>query len=168
MRGPNPGRLGERRNRPCDSGNPGASAAGERQPLDGARKELGRLLGPPWQRSAQAIVRSRDSLADGSEERVSETDGEKERVSKSEILVGWICYLIAITQYLIIGLVTSRDRAIDVLSEFDRQVAKRRQEIVEEFRLDEDGNPQPQNDPPPAEMEPPGGKQDAEGGREAP
>ena len=50
-------------------------------------------------------------------------------------LVGWVCYLMAITQYLIIGLVTSRDRALDVLSEFDRAVAERRQELIEEFKL---------------------------------
>jgi hypothetical protein len=47
--------------------------------------------------------------------------------------VGWACYLLAITQYLIIGLVTSRDKAIDVMSEFDRQVAERRRELAEEF-----------------------------------
>jgi hypothetical protein len=48
-----------------------------------------------------------------------------------------VCYLLAIAQYLIIGLVTSRDRALDVLSEFDRQVAIRRREIIEELNLDE-------------------------------
>lgn len=51
-------------------------------------------------------------------------------------VVGWVCYLLAITQYLVIGLVTSRDRAMDVLSEFDRAVAQRRRELIEEFRLD--------------------------------
>ena len=51
-------------------------------------------------------------------------------------LVGWVCYLMAITQYLIIGLVTSRDRALDVLSEFDRVVAERRIELIEEFKLE--------------------------------
>ncbi|TWT49063.1 hypothetical protein KOR42_39800 [Thalassoglobus neptunius] len=50
--------------------------------------------------------------------------------------VGWVCYAMAITQYLIIGLVTSRDKARDVLSEFDRQVARRRQELVEEFEIE--------------------------------
>jgi len=50
-------------------------------------------------------------------------------------MVGWVCYLLAITQYLIIGLVTSRDRAMDVLSEFDRAVAQRRKELIEEFDL---------------------------------
>ena len=50
-------------------------------------------------------------------------------------MVGWVCYLLAITQYLIIGLVTSRDRAMDVLSEFDRAVAQRRKELIEEFHL---------------------------------
>lgn len=47
--------------------------------------------------------------------------------------VGWVFYALAIMQYLIIGLVTSRDRALDVLSQFDRAVAERRQEILEEF-----------------------------------
>jgi hypothetical protein len=49
--------------------------------------------------------------------------------------VGWVCYFMAIVQYLIIGLVTSRDRAYDVLSVFDEQVAKRRRELIEEFDL---------------------------------
>lgn len=53
-------------------------------------------------------------------------------------LVGWVCYLMAITQYLIIGLVTRRDKALDMLNEFDRAVAERRQELVEEFK--EEGN----------------------------
>ncbi|WP_077027833.1 hypothetical protein [Fuerstiella marisgermanici] len=56
-------------------------------------------------------------------------------------LVGWCCYLLAITQYLIIGLVTSRDRAMDVLSEFDRAVAERRKELIEEFQIE--GNSEP-------------------------
>lgn len=50
-------------------------------------------------------------------------------------MIGWICYGIAIVQYLIIGLVTSRDRALDVLSEFDRQVTIRRRELIEEFDI---------------------------------
>lgn len=55
--------------------------------------------------------------------------------------VGWVCYIFAIVQYLIIGLVTSRDKAMDVLGEFDRQVAERRQQIIEEFDLGETRNP---------------------------
>lgn len=57
-------------------------------------------------------------------------------------LVGWSCYLLAITQYLIIGLVTSRDRAMDVLSEFDRAVAQRRKELIEEFDLPDEASPE--------------------------
>lgn len=49
---------------------------------------------------------------------------------------GWIFYGLAIIQYLIIGLVTSRDRALDVLSQFDRVVAEKRREIIDEFDLD--------------------------------
>lgn len=54
-----------------------------------------------------------------------------------QFTVGWVCYILAITQYLIMGLVTTRDRAMDVLSEFDRAVAQRRRELVEEFSIDE-------------------------------
>ena len=47
--------------------------------------------------------------------------------------VGWVCYLLAITQFLIIGLVSSRDKALDVLSEFDQQVHRRREELAGEM-----------------------------------
>jgi hypothetical protein len=50
---------------------------------------------------------------------------------------GVFCYSVAIAQYLIIGLVTSRDLALDVLGEFDRQVAIRRREIIDEFEIDD-------------------------------
>ena len=49
--------------------------------------------------------------------------------------VGWICFAIAIAQYLIIGLVTSRDRAIDVLLTFDKKVEEARQQIIEDFHI---------------------------------
>lgn len=47
--------------------------------------------------------------------------------------IGWICFGFAAVQYLIIGLVTSRDKALDVLQAFDEQMAIKRQEIIEEF-----------------------------------
>jgi hypothetical protein len=47
---------------------------------------------------------------------------------------GWVCYGMAIAQYLLIGLVTSKDKALDVLSQFDAAVALQREEIEE--RLD--------------------------------
>ncbi|MFO1095708.1 MAG: DNA topoisomerase I [Planctomycetaceae bacterium] len=50
--------------------------------------------------------------------------------------VGWVCYFLAIIQFLIIGLVTTRDRALDVLSQFDERVAERRQELIDEFHID--------------------------------
>lgn len=50
-------------------------------------------------------------------------------------LVGWVCYVLAVSQYLIIGLITSRDRAADVLQEFDRAVAQKRKELIDEFDL---------------------------------
>jgi hypothetical protein len=49
--------------------------------------------------------------------------------------VGWLCYGMAVLQYLIIGLVTSRDRAIDVLMLFDVQMAARRHELVRQVRV---------------------------------
>ena len=48
-------------------------------------------------------------------------------------VAGWICFGLAIAQYLYIALVTSRDRALDVLSEFDKQISLRRQEIQEQM-----------------------------------
>ena len=42
---------------------------------------------------------------------------------------GWVCYGMAISQYLLIGLVTSKDKALDVLSQFDAAVAVQRHEI---------------------------------------
>ena len=68
-------------------------------------------------------------------------------------LVGWVCYLMAITQYLIIGLVTRRDKALDMLSEFDRAVAERRKELVDEFK--EEGNLPKDFDPSVPILEPP-------------
>ena len=47
--------------------------------------------------------------------------------------VGWVCYFLAILQYLVIGLVTSRDKALDVLSEYDQQVAFRRNVLIEDL-----------------------------------
>ena len=48
---------------------------------------------------------------------------------------GWVCYVLAIAQYLIIGLVTSRDRALDVLSAFDRQIEIQRSQLIQEFQI---------------------------------
>lgn len=61
-------------------------------------------------------------------------------------VVGWVCYGLAITQYLIIGLVTSKDKALDALSEFDRQVAIRRQELLDEFDVDQKAAGQARSD----------------------
>jgi hypothetical protein len=45
-------------------------------------------------------------------------------------VAGWVCYVLSIIQFLIIGLVSSRDKALDVLSEFDKQVKLRRDELA--------------------------------------
>lgn len=56
--------------------------------------------------------------------------------------VGWVCYGMAIFQFLIIGLVSSRDKALDVLGEFDKQVQRRRDVISERYRdFGEDDEP---------------------------
>ena len=47
--------------------------------------------------------------------------------------IGWVCYFLAIIQYLIIALITSADKAGDLLTNFDRAVAEQREELVEEF-----------------------------------
>ncbi len=46
---------------------------------------------------------------------------------------GWVCYFLAITQYLIIGLVTSRSRAMDALEKFDQEVLRRREKLKEQI-----------------------------------
>jgi hypothetical protein len=48
---------------------------------------------------------------------------------RTYIEAGWICYFLAIAQFLIIGLVSSRDRALDVLSRFDAAVQRRREQL---------------------------------------
>lgn len=51
--------------------------------------------------------------------------------------VGWVCYGVSIVQFLIIGLVSSRDRALDVLREFDASMARTRQSLTESESDDE-------------------------------
>jgi len=48
---------------------------------------------------------------------------------RSYVEAGWICYFLAIIQFLVIGLVSSRDKAIDVLSRFDAAIERRRVEL---------------------------------------
>lgn len=56
-------------------------------------------------------------------------------------VVGWSCYGVAISQYLLIGLVTSRKRAVDVLQTYDEQVRQRREWLVEKLHIPEDQAP---------------------------
>jgi len=46
--------------------------------------------------------------------------------------VGWTCYGLAIFQFLVIGLMCSKEKAIDVLTTFDQQIILRRQELIDE------------------------------------
>lgn len=50
-------------------------------------------------------------------------------------LPGWICYGMALIQYLIIGLVTTQDKALNALGILDQQAEFRRQELIKEFDL---------------------------------
>ncbi len=91
------------------------------------------------QRNLVTLVRRMDP-EEAAQQAAAHAKEEVERARAEaweQFVVGWVCYGLAITQYLIMGLVTSRDRAMDVLSEFDRAVAERRRELVEEFQLDE-------------------------------
>ena len=82
--------------------------------------------------------------------------------------IGWVCYGLALIQYLIIGLVTSRDKALDVLSEFDRAVALRRRQLVDEFEIDV-GKITEQTKPPDKPEDAPTPEQtDAEAGKTGP
>ncbi len=60
-------------------------------------------------------------------------------------VVGWVCYFLAIGQFLVIGLVSSRDKAIDVLRDFDHHVRLRRDELAERHGhlVDDDEPPSP-------------------------
>jgi len=53
--------------------------------------------------------------------------------------IGWVCFFLAITQYLIIALITSADRTGDLLNTFDRAVAAQREELIEEFIEEKEG-----------------------------
>jgi len=50
-------------------------------------------------------------------------------------LPGWICYAMALIQYLIIGLVTTQDKALNALGLLDQQAQQHRQELIAEFEL---------------------------------
>lgn len=58
---------------------------------------------------------------------------EVEQTLFQPAIIVWVCYGIAITNYLIIGLVCSRDKALNVLSRFDKAVSDQRHQI--EFDL---------------------------------
>ena len=66
--------------------------------------------------------------------------------------IGWACFIVALVQYLIIGLVTSRDRALDVLMQFDKQVAEKRLAIIEEFDIKQEDTEAPIDIPPPTKV----------------
>lgn len=49
--------------------------------------------------------------------------------------VGWNLYGFAIFNYLIIGLVSSKDKALNVLQQFDRAMIEKRRELEAEIPL---------------------------------
>lgn len=68
---------------------------------------------------------------------------------------GWACYWLAVAQYLVIGLATSRDKAIDVLISFDAEVAARRAELLSELQATAPVETQPTEVSAPAAASPP-------------
>lgn len=46
--------------------------------------------------------------------------------------LGWICFGLCLAQYLVIGLVSSRDRAIDILQAFEAAVDRQRRELIDD------------------------------------
>ncbi|HVJ88049.1 MAG TPA: DNA topoisomerase I [Caulifigura sp.] len=80
--------------------------------------------------------------------------------------LGWTFYSLAVAQYLVIGLVTSRDKAIDVLNQFDRRIAEQREDLIEELQLTHNnpdyapGIDQPHDDTP-LPLSPPTGERGA-------
>ena len=49
--------------------------------------------------------------------------------------IGWVCYGVALAQYLLIGLVTSKDKALNVLQKFDEAVELQRHQLEAELDL---------------------------------
>ena len=47
--------------------------------------------------------------------------------------IGWICYVLAIVQYLIIALITSADKAGELLEKYDKAIGEQRKDLVDEF-----------------------------------
>ena len=66
-----------------------------------------------------------------------------------EFVVGWIFYGLAVTQYLIIGLVTEGDRLRGLLAEFDRSAEALRKEILVEESRKAHAAPEKPRDPAP-------------------
>jgi hypothetical protein len=61
-------------------------------------------------------------------------------------LIGWVSYLVAIVQYLVIALITSADKAGDLLSTFDIAMAEKRKGLVKEFVEDDQREREDEND----------------------
>jgi len=57
--------------------------------------------------------------------------------------IGWICYGLAISQYLVIALITSTDKAGDLLAKYDRAIAEQREDLVDEFTEHDDEDEAP-------------------------
>ncbi|MFH5804751.1 DNA topoisomerase I [Alienimonas sp. DA493] len=55
---------------------------------------------------------------------------------RNEWVAGWFCYGAAISQYLVMGLMASREEAANVLAAYDKKVAKDRAKLVTELRAE--------------------------------
>ena len=62
--------------------------------------------------------------------------------------IGWMCYTMALVQYLYIALVTSSDKAKDALAKFDEQMRAMRSDLKEAIETD-DAPPAVSSDPVP-------------------
>lgn len=51
-------------------------------------------------------------------------------------VIGWVCYGVAVVQFLIIGLMTNRDRALNMLPEVEKRLAEARRTALEQLELE--------------------------------
>jgi len=67
---------------------------------------------------------------------VVDAEGNIPPERRNEWVAGWCCYGAAITQYLVMGLMASREEAANVLAAYDAKVAKDRASLVGELRAE--------------------------------
>ena len=114
---------------------PGREAFGRRKPWFGVR-----AVAPKYLKGmvCQHLARSSPVLAilacvvGG----VVGPDGHIPDDRRNEWIAGWCCYGAAISQYLVMGLMASRQEAAGVLAAYDAKVAADREQLVAELRAE--------------------------------